>query len=74
MANTLRGYYGSDVLIAPANSFTGSVIKADYTEKMVGNMIMPNSLVAYQCEITGAKLKKIVKVYVEGIEGAFATG
>ncbi len=42
MANTLRGHYGSDVLIAPANSFTGSVFKADYTEKMAGNMIMPN--------------------------------
>ena len=29
MANTLRGVYGTDVLIATANSFTGSVLQAD---------------------------------------------
>ena len=34
MANTLRGVYGTDVLIATANSFTGSVLQADYTKKM----------------------------------------
>lgn len=42
MAHTLRGVYGTDVLIATGNSFTGSVRKAGYTEKMAGNMIMPN--------------------------------
>lgn len=36
MAGTLRELYGSDVLIAAGNSFTGSVLKADYTEKMAG--------------------------------------
>lgn len=71
MANTLRGHYGSDVLIAPANSFTGSVLQADYTEKMVGSMVMPNSLLAWQWEMTGAELKETVKAYVEGIEGGF---
>lgn len=71
MANTLRGHYGSDVLIAPANSFTGSVLQADYTEKMVGSMVMPNSLEAWQREMTGAELKETVKAYVEGIEGGF---
>ena len=69
MANTLRGYYGSDVLIAPCNSFTGSVFKADYTEKMVGNMVMPNPLCAWKSEMTGAKLKELVRAYVEGYEG-----
>ena len=54
MANTLRGFYGSDVLVAPANSFTGSVFKADYTEKMVDYMIIPNPLCAWQSEMTGA--------------------
>ena len=44
MANTLRGIYGTDVLIATANSFTGNVLKADYTEKMAASMIMPNGL------------------------------
>lgn len=71
MANTLREHYGSDVLLAPASSFTGSVLKADYTEKQAGCMIMPNSLEAYQREMTGVELKETVKAYVEGIEGGF---
>ena len=33
MANTLRSIYGTDVLIATGNSFTGNVLKAGYTEK-----------------------------------------
>ena len=48
MANTLRDIYGTDVLIATGNSFTGNVLKAGYTEKMAGNMIMPNGLSAYK--------------------------
>lgn len=66
MANTLREIYGSDVLIATGNSFTGSVIKADYTSKMAGNMIMPNSLLPFHRDMTGAELKETVKDYVEG--------
>ena len=69
MANTLRGIYGTDVLIATGNSFTGNVRKAGYTEKMAGNMIMPNSLSAYSCKMTGAELKEIVRNFVEGYEG-----
>ena len=71
MANTLRGMYGSDVLIATGNSFTGSVLKAGYTEKMAGNMIMPNGLSAYSSTMSGAKLKETVKNFVEGYEGGF---
>ena len=71
MANTLRGVYGTDVLIAAANSFTGSVLKADYTPKMAASMIMPNSLLAYQRAMTGAELKELVRAYVEGCEGGF---
>lgn len=33
MANTLRGLYGTDVLLAAANSFTGSVLQADHTRQ-----------------------------------------
>lgn len=68
MANTLRKFYGSDVLVAPAYSFTDSVLKADYTEKMVSCMIMPNSLEAFQCDVTGAELKDYVKAFVEGVQ------
>ena len=71
MANTLRGVYGTDVLIAAANSFTGSVLKADYTPKMAASMIMPNSLLAYQRVMTGAELKETVRAFVEGCEGGF---
>ena len=56
MANTLRGVYGTDVLLATANSFTGSVLKADYNQKMAASMIMPNSLMSRQRTMTGAEL------------------
>lgn len=69
MAHSLRSCYGSDVLIATANGFTGSVLKADYTESAVADMVMPNGLRAYQREMTGAELKALVKTFVEGYEG-----
>ena len=71
MANTLRGVYGTDVLLATANSFTGSVLQADYNKKMAASMIMPNSLLAYQRTMTGAELKAAVRAFVEGSEGGF---
>ena len=71
MANTLRGVYGTDVLIATANSFTGSVLQADYTQKMAASMIMPNSLMSRQRTMTGAELKAVVRAFVEGCEGGF---
>ena len=71
MANTLRGIYGTDVLIASGNSFTGNVLKAGYTEKMAGNMIMPNELFAYSSEMSGAELKETVRNFVEGYQGGF---
>lgn len=71
MANTLRGVYGTDVLLATANSFTGSVLKADYTQKMAAAMIMPNGLMSRQRTMTGAQLKEVVRAYVEGCEGGF---
>ena len=71
MANTLRGVYGTDVLIATGNSFTGNVLKAGYTEKMAGDMIMPNSLSAYSSTMSGAELMETVKNFVEGYEGGF---
>lgn len=72
MANTLRRIRGTEVLIAPAYSFTGDILTADYTEKQVGDMIMPNPLEFYECEMTGAELKTCLKCCVEGVEGGFA--
>ena len=71
MANTLRGVYDTDVLIAAANSFTGSVLAADYTENMAASMIMPNSLLAYRRTMNGAELTETVRAFVEGCEGGF---
>ena len=71
MANTLRGVYGTDVLLATANSFTGSVLQADYTQKMAASMIMPNGLMSRQRTMTGAELKETVRAFVEGCEGGF---
>ena len=71
MANTLRGVYGTDVLLATANSFTGSVLQADYTKKMAVSMIMPNSLMSRRRTMTGAELKETVRAFVEGWEGGF---
>ena len=71
MANTLRGVYGTDVLLATANSFTGSVLQADYNKKMAASMIMPNGLMSRQRTMTGAELKETVRAFVEGWEGGF---
>ena len=71
MANTLRGLYGTDVLIAPASSFTGSVLQADYTQTTARAMIMPNGLMSYRRTMTGVELKDTVRAFVEGCEGGF---
>ena len=71
MAHTLRGIYGSDVLVATGDSFTGCVLEADYTATMAGNMVMPNALVSFHREMTGAELKDILRGFVEGVEGGF---
>ncbi len=71
MANTLRGLYGTDVLVAAANSFTGSVLKADYTQTAARAMIMPNGLLSYRRTMTGAELKDTLRAFVEGCEGGF---
>ena len=55
--------------ITPMTSFAGSVLQAVYTEKMAGCMIMPNGLVSFHRDMTGAELKETIKAYVEGIDG-----
>ena len=60
------------MLLAAANSFTGSVLQTGYTKQMAASMIMPNGLRAYQRTMTGAELKETVRAFVEGCEGGFA--
>lgn len=71
MANSLRQMYVCDVLIAPGFSFTGSVFKGDYTEKMLENMIMSGSLKAWHCNLKGVELIQCLRIYVEGSENGF---
>ena len=71
MANTLRGLYDTDVLVAAASSFTGSVLQADYTQTTARAMIMPNGLLSYQRTMTGAELKDTLRGFVKGCEGGF---
>ena len=71
MANTLRGLYGTDVLVATANSFTGSVLQAEYTQTTARAMIMPNVLLSYRRTMTVAELKETLRTFVEGCEGGF---
>ncbi len=71
MAGTLRGVYGTDVLLATGNSFTGCALAGEYTPKMAGYMVMPNGLRAYRGTLTGKELKKIAQAYVEGVEKGF---
>mgnify|MGYP000335055250 FL=1 len=59
------------MLLATANSFTGSVLQADYNQKMAASMIMPNGLMSRQRTMTGAELKETVHAFVEGCEGGF---
>ena len=69
MANTLRGVYGTDVLLATANSFTGSILRADYNKKMAASMIMPNGLMSRQRTMTGAELKESCPRLCGGLRG-----
>ena len=66
------GIYGTDVLITLGNSFTGNVLKASYTEKMAGDMIMPNSLSAYSSKMSRSRTERTVKNFVEGYEGGYS--
>lgn len=49
----------------------GCVLQADYPAKMAGNMVMPNALVSFHRNMTGAELKVILRSFVEGVEGGF---
>lgn len=72
MANTLRGIYGTDVLIAAGNSFTGNVLQADYTKKMAVSMIMPNSLFSYKCRNNRSKAERIIESFVEAARAVYS--
>ena len=71
VSRMIAGEYTAEQAYQAFNSFTGSVLAADYTEKMAASMIMPNSLLAYQRTMNGAELTETVRAFVEGCEGGF---
>ncbi|MGN0703406.1 MAG: extracellular solute-binding protein [Lentihominibacter sp.] len=68
VANSLRKMLHADVLISPYYNFTGPVIDTDYSEKMLGYMIMPNNCRSYVGDMTGREVKKLVEAAVSGTE------
>lgn len=71
VANTLREYYDADILLSPAYNFTGPILPTDYTKKMLSYMIMPNSCEAFVGDMTGAEIKRLLQISVEGADGCF---
>ena len=69
IVGTVLGLLFLRLLVYAVGDMQGSF--AEYTEKMAGSMIMPNSLSAYSSKMSGAELKETVKNFVEGYEGGF---
>lgn len=67
MTNTLCSIYGSDVVIAAGYSFTSPIMNTDYSERMLQYMVMPNNLESFSREMSGEQLKKVLRLYVEGV-------
>lgn len=65
MTNTLRDYFGSDILIANGVSYSGIVYGTDYTEEQLDYMITDTTIKVYEKELTGGELKKMLKAMVE---------
>ncbi len=71
MANTLRGIYGADVLIAAGNSFTGNVLKGRVYRKNGEKHDHAKQSFRLQQQDERAELKETVRNFVEGYEGGF---
>lgn len=70
MAGSLREMYDADVLITPAYNLCGPVTEGEYSEKMIGYMVMPNAMVTgISREMTGRQVKELVRCLVEGDKG-----
>lgn len=69
IAGTLRQMYGADILVTAAYNLCGPVAVGEYSEKMTGYMLMPNSLVTGICEeMTGSQVKELLRCLTEGDE------
>lgn len=66
VANTLREAQGSELLITPFYSFAGPVLQTAYTEKALQFVIGPNAPVFFDLELSGAQVKELTRVMVEG--------
>lgn len=64
MAASLRSLYGTQVLLAPASAFTGSVVQGSFTPTQGGRMV-GGRVNAFRGQVTGAQLRKLVSEMVE---------
>lgn len=71
MAGSLRQMYDADVLITAAYNLCGPVTEGEYSEKMIGYMVMPNAMVTgISEEMTGSQVKELIRCLIEGDQGA----
>lgn len=68
IANTLRTVAGTDILLAPSYISTGSLYASDYTLEQLDNMFMASGNRLYTCQLTGAQIRELARIFVEGNE------
>ncbi|MDO5135506.1 MAG: extracellular solute-binding protein [Eubacteriales bacterium] len=65
ITNTLREYFGSDILIALGSSYSGVVYGTDYTRRQLDYMITDTTIHDYTNEVTGKELRHMLESILE---------
>lgn len=61
MTNTLKDYFGSDIVIAHGISYSGIVYADDYTENELNYMVTDTTIRNYTNTLTGAEVKALLE-------------
>ncbi|MDO5145558.1 MAG: ABC transporter substrate-binding protein [Eubacteriales bacterium] len=61
VTNTLRNYFGSDIVIAQGVSYAGIVYPTTYTQRQLDYMITDTTIRNYTKELTGAQLRQMIE-------------
>lgn len=61
MTNTLKNYFGSDIVIAHGVSYSGIVYADDYTETKLNYMVTDTTIKEYTTTLTGAEVKALLE-------------
>lgn len=65
VTNTLREYYGADIVIANGLSYSAPIFAADYTERQLGYTITDTTIVRYSKKCNGAEIKMLLSNLLE---------